>query len=117
MDFADPSSNIVQAESQNAPNLSFSSTPIFGNMNFGIQSPKTDTDVQPGFPAVPYVSLEALLFFQGMSNPMSAPYTIYGGSSAGQQVNQSSLTQQDVSGTSRYFQGFQSGNAGSGTSA
>jgi hypothetical protein len=113
MEFADPSSNIVQAEQQNAPNLSFTATPVFGNMNFAIQAPQTDTDVQPGFPALPYVSLEALLFFQGMSNPMSSPYTLLGGASGGQQVISSNQTAKDATGTNRYQIGLSSGNQNS----
>lgn len=115
MDFSDPSSNIVQAESQNAPNLSFTATPVFGNMNFTVQAPQTNTDVQPGFPALSYVSLEALLFFQGMSNPNNSPYTLLGGGSAGQQVISSSQTAKDATGTSRYQIGLSSGNQNSET--
>jgi hypothetical protein len=108
--FQDPSSNVVQAEQQNAPNLSFTATPVFGNMNFNIQAPQTDTDVQPGFPALPYISLEALIFFQGLTNPSNAPYTLLGGASAGQQVISSSQTAQDATGTSRYQIGLSNGN-------
>lgn len=115
MDFTDPSSNIIQAESQNAPNLSFTATPVFGNMNFTVQTPQTNTDVQPGFPAIPYVSLEALLFFQGMSNPASSPYTLLGGGSSGQQVIQSNQTAKDATGTSRYQIGLSSGNQNNAT--
>jgi hypothetical protein len=115
MEPQDPNSNIVQAEMQNAPNLSFTATPVFGNMNFSVQVPQTDTDVQPGFPALPYVSLEALLFFQGMSNPMSSPYTLLGGASAGQQVIQSSQTAKDATGTNRYQIGLSNGNQNNAT--
>lgn len=114
-DFADPSSNIIQAEQQNAPNLSFTATPVFGNMNFNIQAPQSNTDVKPGFPALPYVSLEALLFFQGMSNPSSSPYTLLGGGSSGQQVIQSNQTAKDATGTSRYQIGLSNGNQNSAT--
>lgn len=115
MDFGDPSSNIVQSEQQNAPNLSFTATPVFGNMNFSVQAPQTDTDVQPGFPVLPYISLEALIFFQGMSNPSSSPYTLLGGGGSGQQVIQSNQTAKDATGTSRYQIGLSSGNQNNGT--
>lgn len=115
MDVQDPSSNIVQAEQQNAPNLSFTATPVFGNMNFNVQTPQTNTDVQPGFPALPYVSLEALIFFQGMSNPMSSPYTLLGGASSGQQVIQSNQTANDATGTARYQIGLSAGNQNNAT--
>ena len=83
--------------------------PMFGYMDFqidpvGIQG----QDTQNVFPVVPYVSLEAVFMVQMMSNPMSAPYTTYGGSNTGQQVVSGQVTMQDQNGVSRYQQGFQS---------
>jgi hypothetical protein len=106
--FEDMGASEISTEASNAPNLSFTASPILGNMTFSIQAPPTKGDVQAGFPSFPYLSLEALLFFQMMSNPMSAPYTTYGGSNTGQQVISGQFTMQDPTGTSRYQQGFQS---------
>jgi hypothetical protein len=110
--FDNVNSNTISAESQNAPNLSFTATPIFGNMEFNIQAPLTHGKVQPGYPQVPYVSLESLLFFQMMSNPYTAPYTTMSGSNTGQQVIAGQYTQQDAAGISRLSQGTQQSTSG-----
>ena len=92
----------------NDPSLGYTSTSIMGNTNFSLMAPQTKGEAQAGFPATSYVSLEAELFFLGMSNPMAAPYTIYGGSNTGQQVIGGQITMTDPTRTSRYQIGFQS---------
>lgn len=106
--FNDVNSPIISSEAQNAPNLAFTATPIFGNMEFNIIAPPTNGKVQPGFPSVPYQSIESLLFFQGMTNPQTSGINVVGGSNSGQQVISGQYTMRDATGTSRYQQGFQS---------
>ena len=94
---------------QNSPNLSlmftmYSST--FGNGDFVIQAPSPG-EVGQGFPNVPYLSLEALIYQQQSSNPQSAPLSTIAGSSGGQQVIASSQTANDSTGTSRFLMGTQ----------
>lgn len=105
--FEDTSASTVSVESQNAPNLSYTATPILGNTNFTITTPPTRSKVQVAFPAVDYISLEAQIFFQNISNPTISPTNIGSGSSTGQQVNSSQVVQQDSSGTSRFLSGTQ----------
>lgn len=63
--------------------------------------------MEDGFPTIPYVSIEAIFYEQAASNPMQAPYTVYGGGSAGQQVIASSQTANDSTTTPRYLIGTQ----------
>lgn len=84
-------------------------SPTFGNVEFQIDPVGTQGQaVDNNFPYIPYVSLEALLYQQMASNPLSAPYTVMGGSNTGQHVIGGQITQQDQNGTSRYMQGYQS---------
>lgn len=95
---------------QNAPNESMAFTmysSTFGNGSFQIAPPSVG-EVGDGYPSVPYLSLEALMYSQMSSNPLSSPYTTMSGSNTGQQVIGGQITQQDNTGTSRYQQGFQS---------
>lgn len=109
--FEQPTGNNISSESQNAPNLSYTATPVFGNMNFSITAPPTNGKVQEGFPALSYLSIESLIFFQNMSNPNTNPTAILAGSNTGQQVVSGQVTQQDATGTSRYAQGSQQSNS------
>jgi hypothetical protein len=97
----------TSSQAANAPNLSYTATPVFGNMNFTITAPPTNGKVEQGFPALSYLSIESLIFFQNMSNPNTNPTSILPGSNTGQQVVSGQVTQQDASGTSRYLQGTQ----------
>jgi hypothetical protein len=97
--------NVVSDQAANAPNLSYTATPVFGNMNFTILSPPTKGKVQQGFPQLSYLSLESLIFFQNMSNPSTNPTFSLPGSNTGQVALNGQITQQDANGTSRYAQG------------
>ena len=99
--------NMVTAEAQNAPNLAFYATPVLGNIEFNMQVPGKN-EVKQGPPQLPYISAESILFFSAMMNPMSSPYTVYGGSNTGQQVISGQITSQDATNTSRYQMGYQS---------
>lgn len=97
-------------EQQNIPSsalmlTAFSTT--FGNMDFLIQ-PASPGEVHAGFDTIPGLSLEALIYQQQASNPMTAPVMIRGGSNTGQQVMSGQYTMQDNTQTSRYQMGFQS---------
>lgn len=81
-------------------------TTTFGNGNFIIQPPMPN-DVGDGFPTIPYLSLEALLYQQQASNPQSAPINTFAGSNTGQQVISSTQTSNDSTGTPRYLLGTQ----------
>lgn len=94
---------------QNAANVSLMFTmytPTFGNGNFMIQPPSPG-EVGDGFPSVPYLSLEALIYQQQASNPMASPVMIRSGSNTGQQVIAGQYTMQDSTQTTRYSMGFQ----------
>lgn len=94
---------------QNIPNaaLAFTMyTTTFGNGNFVIQPPMK-ADMGDGFPSIPYLSLEALLYQGQSSNPWSAPLTNYSGSNTGQQVISATQTANDATGTARLLTGNQ----------
>jgi len=95
----------VSAESANAPNLAYTATPIFGNMDFTTTAPPTSGKVQEGFPVMSYLSVESLIFFQNMSNPQTNPANQLAGSNTGQQKISGVVTMEDANGTSRYSQG------------
>lgn len=81
-------------------------TATFGNGSFVIQPPMPN-QVGDDFPSVPYLSLEALLYEQQASNPMSAPFTTLAGANSGQQVVSSTQTFNDATGTPRALSGVQ----------
>jgi hypothetical protein len=99
--------NTVSDESANAPNLAYTATPILGNMNFTISVPPTRSKVANAFPAVDYISIEAAIFFQSLSNPTVNPTNIGSGSNTGQQVVSGQSVTQDATGTSRVLNGTQ----------
>jgi hypothetical protein len=94
---------------QNIPNASLAFTmysTTFGNGSFIIQPPMAG-EVNDGFPTVPYLSLESVLFTQQSSNPQSSPVNTIGGGNTGQQVISSTQTANDSSGTPRSIMGNQ----------
>jgi hypothetical protein len=94
---------------ENAPNMSLAFTmwsTTFGNGNFIITPPSLG-EVGQGFPTVPYLSLEALIYQQQASNPAVASFNVTAGSSAGQQVVGSTTSQNDANGTPRVLNGSQ----------
>lgn len=108
--FEDMGTNQISSEAQNAPNLSFAANPILGNVEFNIEAPNVKgMSVQPGFPQVPYISIESLIFFQNMTNPSVSTYQILPGSSTGQTVVSGQTTMQDAAGITRFSQGTISG--------
>jgi hypothetical protein len=96
--------NLYSSSNSASMNTMYSTT--FGTGNFMIRPPKLG-NVEDGFPTIPYVSLEAIFYEQQASNPMSAPYTVMAGGSAGQQVISSVQTANDSSTTPRYLIGTQ----------
>jgi len=93
----------------NVPNMSLAFTlytPIFGSGSFVIQ-PASPGEVQDGFPSIPYLSLEAVLYEAQSSNPQIAPVNIRGGSNTGQQVISSNQVSMDGTGTPRALSGYQ----------
>jgi hypothetical protein len=83
-------------------------TTTFGNGSFMIQPPMPG-QMTDGFPSIPYLSLEALLYQQQASNPALSPTNINGGSNTGQQVISSTQTANDSTNTPRYLIGTQTG--------
>jgi len=88
---------------QNIPNASmmmmqYSAT--FGNMAFTVM-PASPGEIQTGYPSVPYLSLEALLYNGQMSNPAVAPTNIQTGSTAGTQNVSGNITTTDQTGNIR----------------
>lgn len=93
----------------NAPNRSMMFTmytTTFGSLDFMIQPPSPG-EVGSGFPTVPYLSLEALLYNQQASNPNVSPVNTMAGSNTGQQVIQSTQSANDSTGTPRSLMGNQ----------
>ncbi len=97
-------------EFQNIPNESLMFTAFSPTLGYGAFQvmPPGPGEVGRGFPTIPYLSLEALLYQQMSSNPASSPFNTLSGSNTGQQIIGGQLTQQDSTGTSRYQQGYQS---------
>jgi len=96
---------------KNSPNTSLMFTmysTTFGNGAFELTPPATG-NMEDGFPSIPYTSLEAIMYQQQSSNPMSSTYTVMPGGSAGQHVISSTQTSADSSGTPRYVMGVQPG--------
>lgn len=94
---------------QNIPSMALMFTmytPTFGNGAFVVQ-PASPGVVQSGFPSIPYMPLEAMIYQQQSSNPMSSPTNITGGSNTGQQVISSTQTANDATGNARYLFGNQ----------
>jgi hypothetical protein len=81
-------------------------TPTFGNESFMINQINPG-EVQDGFPSVPYLSLEALIYIQQSTSAITSPTSIVGGSNTGQQVIQGSQTTNDSTGTPRVLNGTQ----------
>lgn len=106
--FGDLNSPIISSVSQNDPSISFASNPIVGNLDFNVQAiqPK-NSKVEAGFPQIPYVGLEWLIYFAQSSNPIKNPVFATGGSNTGQQSISGQVTQTDASGIVRYAQGNQ----------
>lgn len=95
--------------SANAPNNSLMFTmytATFGNANFQIVPPNIG-EVGEGFPTVPYLSLEALIYNQQASNPNTSPVNTMAGSNTGQQVISSTQSVNDSTGTPRLMTGNQ----------
>jgi len=94
---------------ENVPNMSLAFTmwsTTFGNGNF-IITPPSIGEVGEGYPTVPYLSLEALIYQQQASNPSVATVNVTAGSSTGQQVVGSTTSQNDANGTPRVLSGSQ----------
>ena len=93
----------------NAPNRSMMFTMFtttFGNFDFVIE-PANPGEVGEGFPSIPYLSLEALLYNQQASNPSVSPVNTMAGSNTGQQVISSTQSANDTTGTPRSLMGNQ----------
>lgn len=93
----------------NIPSMALAFTmlsPIFGNGTF-VVTPSSPGEVQAGFPSVPYLPLEAMIYQQQSSISQTEPTSITGGSNTGQQVIQSSQTANDSTGTARVLNGTQ----------
>ena len=108
--FDNINSPIISSVSQNDPSISFASNAIVGNFDFNVQAIQPQhSKVQPGFPQIPYVGLEWLIYFSQASNPIANPVFSTGGSNTGQQSISGQYTQSDANGTVRLAQGTQLG--------
>lgn len=95
----------------NIPNMSLMYmmyTPTFGNMNFFIQPP-IPGKVGNGFPSVPYVPLEGLIYMNQAQNQQVMANDILTGTTVGSQSTGGTSTTADISGTPRYMLGYQGG--------
>lgn len=102
------SSNFETSLYQNLPNASLAFTmwtTTFGAGNFMIQ-PASPQDQEAGFPSIPYLSLEALMYQQQMSNPVSAPNNILTGNTSGAQNISGQQTMKDGNGQTVYVAGY-----------
>jgi len=107
--FESGSSQFTSEVYQNAPNVSMMFTmftPTFGNGDFVIQ-PTNPGELGQGFPTIPYLPLEALIYQQQSSNPNVSPVNTMAGSNTGQQVIQSTQSTNDTTGTPRSLMGNQ----------
>src|SRR5215469_11181639 len=106
--FDNANSPIISDTMQNDPAVAFGANAIIGNTQFQVVAPQAKgTRVQPGFPAIPYVGIEWLLYFSQSSNPNTNPVFTTSGSNTGEQVTSGQITQSDAAGVSRYSQGTQ----------
>jgi hypothetical protein len=104
--FGNVNSNIISSSSQNDPSIAFAANSIVGNMQFNIVAPSIKgVKVQNGYPQIPYVGLEWLIYFAQASNPMTNPVFSTGGSNTGEQAVSGQITMSDSAGTTRYSQG------------
>jgi hypothetical protein len=103
-----PPSNTPQDVSVNAPSAALAYTAfsgIYGNYNFTI-TPPNPGKIGFGFPTIPYLSLEALLYSQAAANPAVSPTNVLAGVNVGQQSTGGTVTAQDSTGTSRVSTGY-----------
>jgi len=94
--------------SVNAPSAALAYTAfsgVFGNYNL-VVTPATPGKVDLGFPSIPYLSLEALLYSQAAANPAVNPTNITSGSNIGQQSTTGQSTVTDSTGTARLLTGY-----------
>ena len=101
-------SNTPNDTAVNAPSAALAYTAfsgVFGNYNLTV-TPATPGTVDLGFPFIPYLSLEALLYSQAAANPAVNPTSIMSGSNVGQQVTSGANTQVDSTGTARLLSGY-----------
>jgi len=97
------SSSFSSELTQNIPNASMQNmmySAAFGNMGFQIM-PASPGEVQSGFPSIPYLSLEALLYNGQMSNPAVPTTNILTGATSGTQNISGNMTATDSSGNIR----------------
>lgn len=78
---------------------------VFGNYNFEV-TPPTPGKVGLGFPSIPYLSLEALLYSQAAANPAVSPTNLISGTNVGEQATTGQQTSRDSTGTTRVSDGF-----------
>lgn len=107
--------NYQSDSSANTPNESMMFTmytTTFGNGSFNIQAPPSVDDVQAGFPSVPYLSLESILYQQQSSNPNYSPTNNVGGSTAGETAVSSQQSMSDQTGITRLLFGPQTNQPG-----
>lgn len=90
----------MNANIPNASMMMLMYSATFGNMGFTVQ-PATPGEIQAGFPSIPYLSLESLLYNGQMSNPAVAPANIQTGSTAGTQNVAGNITTTDNTGNIR----------------
>jgi hypothetical protein len=93
---------------QNIPSMALTFTmytPTFGNGSFVIQ-PASPGEVQSGYPSIPYLPLEAMIYQQQASNPSVSPNNISGGGSSGTQNVSGQQTIQDSNGNTIYQAGY-----------
>jgi hypothetical protein len=104
-----PTSSSFQSDTYaNIPNMSLAFTmytTTFGNGDFVIQ-PATPGEVQAGFPTVPYLSLEAVLYTQMSSNPSTSQVNVTGGVASGEHQVGATTTSPDSTGTTRNSVGY-----------
>lgn len=81
---------------------------VFGNYNFMV-TPATPGKIDTGFPSIPYLSLEALLFSQAASNPAVTPTSVISGTNIGQQSVSGNQTVTDKAGSVRILTGYSPG--------
>jgi hypothetical protein len=96
-------SNFQNELSQNVASQALSFTmysTTFGNGSFIVQ-PASTGEIQHGYPTIPYLSLEALLYQGQASNPIVRPTNVITGATAGTQNISGAQTVTDSTGNIR----------------
>lgn len=106
--FDDASDNIISDASQNDPSVAFGTTAMMGYMPLQIVAPTAKfTQVQPGYPQLPYIGFEWTAMFSNATTAPISPGNILPGSTGGQTVINGQYTIKNEYGNTQMVMGYQ----------